>query len=615
VPEPIEGTTVPANPDAHPAKRRSNPIAVAGKARAAWRRLAPFFRTSRLKMVLLVTGSVVAGMAEAALLGVVGAIAGALSTGASDVPLKVGPLDLSGSLDVMLVVGVGMAVVRGALQLMLAYLPASMSAHAVASLRRLLFDSFTSAAWPVKASERDGQFQSLMTTHVNSTSYAIITLGQGISAALVFVTLLVSAFILSLPAAVMLIVVSSGIFLLLRPVASRLRRHAAALSTENIEYAKGVQEVVLMAEETEVFGASPAYLDSFHRQINEIRRPMLRTRFLAQGVPSLYQSVALLLLVLALGVIASVGMNEIASLAAVVLILLRALTYGQQVQTAVTGLDERLPFMHHLADAVERYATNPRQDGERHLPEVVERIGMRGVHFGYSSDKEVLKGVTFSVARGEAIGIAGPSGAGKSSLVQLLLRLRIPTAGALEVNSTDVREFRRDDWQRRVAYVPQTPQLIWGTVADNIRFYRAHLTQEDIETAARRAQIHDEIMSWENGYDTVVGQRAAAVSGGQRQRICLARALADRPEILVLDEPTSALDVRSEALVKESLHELKGSITMFMVGHRLSTLTFCDRIMVVADGRLDAFAPPQELLGTNSFYREVTELTRQQSGA
>ncbi|WP_418606952.1 ABC transporter ATP-binding protein [Georgenia sp. SUBG003] len=412
-----------------------------------------------------------------------------------------------------------------------------------------------------------------------------------------------------------LTVVSAGIFLLLRPVAKRLRRHAAALSAENIEYAKGVQEVVLMAEETEVFGASPTYLDAFHRQIDGIRRPMLRTRFLAQGVPALYQSIALLLLVLALGVITLVGMDQIASLAAVVLILLRAVTYGQQVQTAVSGLDERLPFMHHLADAVERYTSHPRQDGERHLPAVAERIGMRDVHFGYGPDKEVLKGLTFSVARGEAIGIAGPSGAGKSSLVQLLLRLRLPTAGALEINGVDAREFRREEWQRRVAYVPQTPQLVWGTVADNVRFYRPHLTQEDIEAACRRAQIHDEIMSWDNGYDTLVGQRAAAVSGGQRQRICLARALADRPEILVLDEPTSALDVRSEALVKESLHELKGTITMFLVGHRLSTLSFCDRIMVVADGRLDAFAPPQELLGTNSFYREVTELTRQQSGA
>lgn len=606
---------MPAKADPPPAKGRSNPVAVARKARAAWRRLAPFFQTSRLKMFLLVTGSVAAGMTEAALLAVVGAIAGALSTGAAKVTLDVGPVGLSEPLNVMFIVGVGVAIVRAALQMMLAYLPASMSAHAVANLRRLLFDCFTRAAWPVKASERDGQFQSLMTTHVNSTSFAIIMLGNGISAALVFVTLLVSAFVLSLPAAVMLTVVSSGIFLALRPVARRLRRHAAALSAENIEYSKGVQEVVLMAEETEVFGASPAYLESFHRQIDGIRRPMLRTRFLAQGVPALYQSVALLLLVLALAVIALVGMNEIASLAAVVLILLRALTYGQQVQTAVTGLDERVPFMHRLADAVERYTANPRQDGAHHLPDVVETVGMRGVRFGYGPDTEVLKGLTFSVARGEAIGIAGPSGAGKSSLVQLLLRLRVPTAGALEVNGTDAREFRRDEWQRRVAYVPQTPQLVWGTVADNIRFYRAHLTQQDVEEAARRAQIHDEIMGWENGYDTVVGQRAAAVSGGQRQRICLARALADRPEILVLDEPTSALDVRSESLVKNSLHELKGSITLFMVGHRLSTLSFCDRIMVVADGRLEAFAPPRELQATNTFYREVTELTRQQSGA
>jgi ABC-type multidrug transport system fused ATPase/permease subunit len=563
-------------------------------------------------MVLLVVGSVIAGFAEAALLGLVAAIAGAMSQGQAEVAVHVGPLAVRGSTGVVLGAAAALALARGALQLLLAYLPASMSARAVANLRRRLFDAFTASAWPVKAAERDGHFQSLMSTHINSASQAIINLGTGLSVLLVFASLLVSAFALSLPAAVVLSVASVGLFLGLRPLARRLRRQAAALSAENIEYSKAVQEVVLMAEETEVFGATRTYQDGFYTLIDAVRQPMLRTRFLSSAVPTLYQSLALLLLVVALGVVSLLGTDRIATLGGVVLILVRALTYGQQIQTAMTNLDERIPFMHRLADAIENYRAHPRQDGEEPLP-VIEWFGLREVRYAYPGGREVLRGVSFMVARGEAIGIVGPSGAGKSSLVQLLLRLRDPVHGSVQVNGRDVREFRRADWQRRVAYVPQTPQLIWGTVADNIRYYRPHLSDAEVEAAARRARIHDEIMSWPDGYDTVVGQRAAAVSGGQRQRICLARALADRPEVLILDEPTSALDVRSEALVHESLSRLKGEMLVFLVAHRLTTLAFCDRVMVVVDGQIEDFGAPDHLLATNGFFREITEITRSQS--
>ncbi|MFD1506953.1 ABC transporter ATP-binding protein [Georgenia yuyongxinii] len=599
-------------PPARQPRPRTNPVTVLRRATAAWRRLSPFFRTSPTQMLLLVIGSVIAGFAEAALLGLVAAIAGALSQGQTEVAVHVGPVSLHASGGVMLGAAAALAVTRGALQLLLAYLPASMSARAVASLRRRLFDAFTVSAWPVKAAERDGQFQSLMSTHINSSSQAIISLGNGLSVLLVFFSLLVSAFALNLPAAVVLTVASVGLFLGLRPLAGRLRRQASKLSAENIEYSKAVQEVVLMAEETEVFGATRTYRDGFYTLIDAVRQPMLRTRFLSSAVPTLYQSIALLMLVVALAVVSLMGTERIATLGGVVLILVRALTYGQQIQTAMTNLDERIPFMHRLADAIENYVSHPRQDGEQPLP-VIEWFGLRDVGYTYPGGREVLRGVSFTVAMGEAIGVVGPSGAGKSSLVQMLLRLRDPAHGSVQVNGRDVREFRRDDWQRRVAYVPQTPQLIWGTVADNIRYHRPHLSDADVEAAARRARIHDEIMSWPDGYDTVVGQRAAAVSGGQSQRICLARALADQPEVLILDEPTSALDVRSEALVHESLGQLKGEMLIFLVAHRLTTLSFCDRVMVVVDGQIEDFDAPDHLLATNGFFREITEITRSRS--
>ncbi|GGI05484.1 ABC transporter ATP-binding protein [Egicoccus halophilus] len=591
--------------------RRSR-LALLRRAGNAWRRVSPFLGASRGKLLGLGASSVGVGLAEAVLLALIAALAASLSEGRGSVALSLGPLETTASTVTLLWIGFALAVVRGGFQILTAYLPAAMSANAMANLRQQLFEAFTRTSWSVQASERDGHFQALMGGHVSSTSKAIVLLGQAMSALLMFLTLVASAFVLSLPTALVLIVTSALLFVLLQPLSRRLRGHAKALSAENVEYSQGMQEVVRMAEEIQVFGPSQEYRDGFHRRIELVRLPLLRTRFLGKLVPVLYQSVALLLLILALAIVAVVGGDQLASLGAVVLILIRSVSYGQQLQSAVTQMDELVPFMDRLRQSLTHYAEHPKQDGAEPLPPV-ERLGMDTVSFAYQPGDPVLTEVDFEVAAGEAIGVVGPSGAGKSTLVQLLLRLRDPDEGRLHVNGEDARRFRRAEWNRRVAYVPQTPQLIWGTVSENIRFYRPDIPQEAVEQAARRAHIHDEILALPDGYDTVVGERVSAVSGGQRQRLCLARALAGDPDVLILDEPTSALDVKSEMGVQESLRSLKGEMILFLVAHRMSTLSICNRVMVVVDGRLQAIDAPQRLLESNAFYREAIEITRQQS--
>jgi ABC-type multidrug transport system fused ATPase/permease subunit len=219
----------------------------------------------------------------------------------------------------------------------------------------------------------------------------------------------------------------------------------------------------------------------------------------------------------------------------------------------------------------------------------------------------VLTGISFDVAEGEVIGIIGPSGAGKSTLVQLLLGLRGPDEGAYEVDGRPASVYRQADWHRQVSFVPQEPRLLHASVADNIRFYR-DIAIADVERAARLARIHEDIVAWPNGYETIVGPRADAVSGGQQQRICLARALAAKPGMLVLDEPTSALDPHSETLIGESLNALKSELTLFIIAHRMSTLDICDRVMVIVDGRLVGFDTKPLLQASNSYYRHASRL-------
>lgn len=595
-----------------PASPRPSRGAAVRRAREAWRRLSPFFDDFRGRIALMSLIAVVAGAAEAALLALIAAAAAALSEDDDEVLVDLGPVVFTAELSVIFAAAIALTVLRAVLQLLLAYLPAWMSATAMAQLRRRLFDAFTTTSWTVQSQERDGHFQSLMITHVNSTSQAIIAIGSGISGALLFLTMVASAFLLSVTTALIILVASAALFLLLQPVAKRLRASAKALSAENVEYSKGVQEVVLLAEESQVFGVSDSYRSTFYGSVDAVRTPLLRTRFLSTATPALFQSLALLMLVIALLVVSTAGSGTVASLGAIVLILIRALSFGQQLQQAIANVDQVAPFMNRLADALAHYDAHPRQDGTRPL-EQVDAVALRDVDFHYVEGEPVLSGIDVEVRRGEALGIVGPSGAGKSSIVQLLLRLRTPTSGAVTVNDVDAQEYRLADWQQRIAYLPQTSQLVWGTAADNIRFYRPEISDSDVELAARRAHIHDEILSWPEGYDTVIGQRASAVSGGQRQRLCLARALAGQPDVLILDEPTSALDVKSEELVQQTLQELKADMVLLLVAHRLSTLSVCDRVMVVVDGRVQDIAPPQRLEETNAFFREVTDITRRQS--
>jgi ABC-type multidrug transport system fused ATPase/permease subunit len=237
----------------------------------------------------------------------------------------------------------------------------------------------------------------------------------------------------------------------------------------------------------------------------------------------------------------------------------------------------------------------------------VQSLGFQGVSYAYRPKQPVLAEISFEVERGEVVGIIGPTGAGKSTLVQILLQLRQPQQGFYLVNGTPADQFVRADWQRLVAYVPQEPRLLHASVADNIRYFR-ELDDGAVEHAAQLAHIHGEITHWANGYDTLVGPRADAVSGGQQQRLCLARALAARPEVLVLDEPTSALDPHSESLIQQSLMDLKQELTLFIIAHRMSTLDVCDRVMVIIDGKLVAFDTIDLLQRNNSYYRSASAL-------
>jgi ABC-type multidrug transport system fused ATPase/permease subunit len=290
------------------------------------------------------------------------------------------------------------------------------------------------------------------------------------------------------------------------------------------------------------------------------------------------------------------------------LVMLRSLSYGQQLQQAWGSMSASLPFVSRFHETVAQYELAPASNGSER-PAAAARIDARDVGFAYAEGRPVLEGLSFSIEPGEMVGVLGPSGAGKSTLVQLLLGVRDVTEGSLMVAGSDLRGVDRSWWNHRVALVAQDALLFSGSVADNIRFFRDDISDDDVRRAAGLAHVLADIEALPMGLDTSLGERGSQLSGGQRQRISIARALVGRPEILVLDEPTSALDVHSELLVRQTLADLHGSTTVIVIAHRLSTLEICDRLFVIEEGRLVASGSPQELRTDNAFYRRALQLS------
>lgn len=572
-------------------------------------RLSLLIGERRRTVGLLAISSIFSGLTEALFLAVISQIALTLVNGAKKVTARNGHLGFIGlhtSVHTLLVIALILAIARLLVQIPLSVLPARIAADVQARLRKDLFEAFTRASWGVQSGEREGHLQETMTGQVmQATSGALQATGM-ITALFTFLVLLITAVTLNPLAAAAVLAATTILFALLRPLNQLGVRRARELSKAQLEYAGGVGQASRLAQETGVFGVAKAQQAQVGELIDRARGLFFRTQMVGRLTPNVYQSMVYLILVGGLWLLSSVGTQHVVSLGAVILILLRAGSYGQSVQGSWQMLRQSLPFIERLQDTCERYLGSSPPAGVLALDEV-SSLAFDAVSFAYAPDRPVLSEIAFEVAGGESVGVIGPSGAGKSTLIQILLRLRPPGQGSFLVNGEPAERYLADDWHRRVAYVPQEPRLLHASVAENIRYMR-EFDEEAVERAARLARIHDDVMSWPDGYDTIVGPRADAVSGGQQQRICIARALVGSPQVLILDEPTSALDPESETLIGESLTLLREQLTLFVVAHRMSTLEMCDRVMVILDGKLVAFDARERLQVSNPYYRHASEL-------
>ncbi len=280
------------------------------------------------------------------------------------------------------------------------------------------------------------------------------------------------------------------------------------------------------------------------------------------------------------------------------------------VNTLIGFMEQYINGVTGFERFVEVMDAEPERDAEGATPieNVKGHIELRNVTYAYDGEKDVLNGVSLDIAVGKKFALVGPSGGGKTTICHLIPHFYDITEGEIFIDGREIHSITRDSLRQNIGIVQQDIYLFNSSIRDNILYGRLDATDEEVIEAAKRANIHDYIMTLENGYDTEIGERGVRLSGGQKQRLSIARVFLKDPPILILDEATSALDNTTEILIQGALDELCRGRTTLVVAHRLSTIKNADEIAVIDGGRVVEQGTHEELLQNDGIYKSLYSL-------
>lgn len=434
------------------------------------------------------------------------------------------------------------------------------------------------------------ELQAMVGSHIGQAASGLSIIGQVTNSAISFAILLAAAFSTSPLAALLIAVVGGALLGTLRPLTSRLRAAGRESSEQGLHTSRLVSDAARDGREIRLYGAQGHVLAAYRRAAAAHASIQRRTMMIGGLAPILYQGFGLLLVVAALGVALAFSDLDVTTLGAVALLFLRSLGYGQQLSNTQGQYNQMVPFVERLDQELDGLRGARERFGEEGLGGV-DLIQLHEVSYRYPGAEDTgpaLRELDLELERPALVGLVGPSGSGKSTLAQLLLRLRRPSTGAVLVNGRDAGDYATASWASQVALVPQQPQLIRGTVRENVAFFRPDVTDSDIRHALRAVGLEDVIDAMPDGLETLLGETGRELSGGQLQRIGIARALVGEPSLVVLDEPTSALDAGTEAWIHKAITALGANALVVVITHRETTLNICSRVISLDAGRLVA---------------------------
>jgi ATP-binding cassette, subfamily B, bacterial len=504
-------------------------------------------------------------------------------------------------------------IVNGAIGILQTYETTRVGQQVMRDLRDRLYSHLETLSLAFFTNTKTGEIQSRLANDVGGVQSVVTTTASTILANVVtFVSSIVAMIIISWQLTIVSVITVPAFFWLTKTVGQRRRRVSRA-TQESLAAMSALSEETLSVSGVllaKVFGNQGRDIGRYQQENQRLSDLQVRQQMIGQGFFAVVQSflsITPAAIYLIAGLLLAHG-RPVSAGTIVAFSTLQTRLYfpiGQLLQVSVElrsslalfdRVFEYLDVVPDIVDAPDAVSL----DGAGAL---AGDVALRDVHFRYPGvAAEALAGVSLAASPGQLVALVGPSGAGKTTISYLIPRLYDVTGGAVEVDGVDVRRVRAASLAAAIGFVTQESYLFHDTIGANIRYGRPSASQAEVESAARSAYIHDRIVEFPDGYDTVVGERGYRLSGGEKQRLAIARVLLHDPRILILDEATSALDTASEREVQKALDALMGSRTTIAIAHRLSTIVNADMINVIDGGRVVESGTHQELLRHGGLY-------------
>lgn len=565
-----------------------------------------FFRALGPHRRTVITTGAVAGcsaLMEVAVITIIASFAGRMLAEETSNPIFSGLSDRS---------LIAVAILTISVKILVDLLYARRYSHALydyeSGLRSRIAQLQANCGWATIEDSSAGSIHSLLWTSVHRSregfAQAIGIISNLASLVLMLAATIVAARLMIIPVVVGLVAFGLGF----RPLIRATRKTSLELREAYLEYGKELNESIAMSREARILGIQDLLASRLASAGDSTAKAVAKQSLYSTLMSTGYSDAIYVAVILGFAVISGASIADPAPLAAIVLLLYRSMGYGQGLQSALQNIASSGPFIADVNRWLNLLEANTENGGTVNQAGSFETISFDDVALTYPNGHVGLLGLSTTVCKGESIALVGPSGSGKSSFVTLLLALRRQTGGSIAVNGESMDELDLRSWRSNLALVPQDNLLFDATIEENVRCWR-DIPDERIVKALRQANILDEVLAMDAGLATLAGEGGKRLSGGQRQRVCLARALAGDPALLVLDEPTSALDPASERAVKDTLEAIKGDVTLVIIAHRMTTITICDRVLVLDNGRLEHDGPPAVVARESEYFARALELS------
>ena len=538
------------------------------------------------------------------------------------------------NLNLLWLLGVVMAsvsIVTGVLGISQSFLTIRMGQRVMRDIRDQLYQHLQSLSMGFFTDTRTGEIQSRVADDVGGVQKVVTTtISDVISNSVIFVSTLIAMLILSWELTLVAVGTTPFFFLISRVVGRR--RKAVAAETQKV-----TAEVTAITQETlsisgillsKLFGRQNQEIARFHTENQKLSDLIIRQYMTGQwffAVMQIFFSISpVMIYVLAGYLIYGLGPSAISAGTVVAFTTLQSRLYfpiGRLLEVSVE-LQASLALFERIFSYLDIESDiSDDKDAIDLAPEMVSgKVSFEDVRINYGSkylakvgshnlddEQWALDGVSFEIKPGQLAAFVGPTGAGKTTLSYLIPRLYDATQGLVSIDDINVKKIQRSSLAKIIGYVSQETYLFHASVGKNLKYGNPAATQEQMESAAKAAYIHDRILEFEQGYDTIVGERGYRLSGGERQRLSIARVLLHDPKILILDEATSSLDTSSERLVQTALEPLMKNRTTIAIAHRLSTILAADVIYTIDNGKVIESGTHSELLFNRGLYSELFE--------